>query len=156
MHAGRCEIFGHTLRFFSEATSFFIVFQRHSRMQEQRTTTMCISWRDACGKLRNFCSPVLFFSGATSYIIMFQRHFSSDGPAAGVWERGRAMQEHPPPVFYDWWECVRERVLKGSSVQTVSHLTIENVTVNCDNMSLVSTTSFLWLRRVCQITFFEG
>ena len=43
MHAESYEFFAHLLRFFSEATSFTIVFKRHSRMQERRTTTMCSS-----------------------------------------------------------------------------------------------------------------
>ena len=61
MHAGCCEIFAHLLRFFLEATSFTTVFQTHSRMQEQRTTTMCSSRRDACGKLRICRSPASCF-----------------------------------------------------------------------------------------------
>ena len=200
MHAVSYEFVAHLLRVFSGATSSTIVFQRHSRMQEQRTTTMCTSWRDACRKLRNVRSPASFFlwgyrvhyslsetfqNARTTYnynlhfmtwcmrkvtnlsltCFVFSlgllrtlycfRDISLDGPAAGVWKRSRVMQENPPPVFYEWWECVREGVLKGRLVQTVSHLTFETVTVNCDNMSLLSINGLLWLRRVCQLTFFE-
>ena len=43
MHAESYDFFAHLLRFFSEATSFTIVFQRHSRMQHRRKTPMCSS-----------------------------------------------------------------------------------------------------------------
>ena len=67
----------------------------------------------------------------------------------------RTRFSYPPPAFYDWGECVRVYVLKGSSVQAVPHPIFENVTVQCKNTCFVSTTCFLWLGRVCESICFQ-
>ena len=67
----------------------------------------------------------------------------------------RNRRSHPLPVFYDWGECVSVYVLKRCSVQAVPHPIFENVTVQCENTCFVSTTCFLWLRRVCQSICFK-
>ena len=60
---------------------------------------------------------------------------------------------HPPPRFHEWVECAMVYVFKSSSVQTVPQPNFENVAMQCDSTFFVSTTTFLWVRRVCQGIF---
>ena len=69
------------------------------------------------------------------------------------WKCYRAVRtcfSHPPPVFYEWGECLRVCVLKSTSVQTVPHSSFENVTVPCENKRFASIICCLWVRRVSQ------
>jgi hypothetical protein len=63
--------------------------------------------------------------------VCFERYFNA-----------KTRFSYPPPAFYDWGECVRVYVFNGGSVQTVPHPFFENVTVQCENTFVASTTCF--------------
>ena len=67
--------FAHLLRIFSEATSLTIVFQRHPRMQDRRTTKLW-SFHDAMhvGSYEQLAHLLRILSEATSLTIAFHWH----------------------------------------------------------------------------------
>ena len=79
-------------------------------------------------------------------------------PAPLIFKMGRCTARthfsHPPPRFYGGGECSRVYGFKSSSVQTVPHPNFQNGTLQCENTFLASTTTFLWMRRVCHSIWF--